>query len=261
MSKTIIQIYEIQTPDEAETMLSIGVDHVGSVLLDRDHWKDPAIRETRRVVETAGACSSLIPLFKDLDAICRTIDYYRPDIIHFCDSFEDVGDLEPECQKYVKLQASIKKRFPQVQIMRSIPIPKTGTAGGIDVLQWAAAFGAVSDYFLTDTLLNSNVGSDAASQPIEGFVGITGQTCNWDMAADLINQSRLPVILAGGLSPENVYEAVCRLRPAGVDSCTLTNALDSKGQPIRFKKDIDKVAHLISEVRRAEQSFGQLINR
>ena len=159
------------------------------------------------------------------------------------------------------MQASIKKRFPQVQIMRSIPIPKTGTAGGIDVLQWAAAFGAVSDYFLTDTLLNSNVGSDAASQPIEGFVGITGQTCDWDMAADLINQSRLPVILAGGLSPENVYEAVCRLRPAGVDSCTLTNALDSKGQPIRFKKDIDKVAHLISEVRRAEQSFGQLINR
>ena len=48
MSKTIIQIYEIQTPDEAETMLSIGVDHVGSVLLDRDHWKDPAITWPRR---------------------------------------------------------------------------------------------------------------------------------------------------------------------------------------------------------------------
>ena len=257
MPKTIIQIYEIQTPDEAENMLSIGVDHIGSVLLDEDQWKDKAIRETCGVVRAAGASSSLIPLFKDPEVISRTIDYYRPDIIHFCDSLEDADDADQVYQKYVELQAVVKKRFPQIKIMRSIPIPTVGTAIDIHVLQWAAYFESVSDYFLTDTLLNSQMGSDIASQPVKGFVGITGQTCDWDMAADLINQSRLPIILAGGLSPKNVYEAVRRLRPAGVDSCTLTNARDSKGQPIRFKKDVDKVKHLISEVRRAEQTLRQ----
>ena len=61
-------------------------------------------------------------------------------------------------------------------------------------------------------------------QPVEGFVGITGKTCDWIAARRLVESSRIPVILAGGLSPENVYEGILAIRPAGVDSCTLTNA-------------------------------------
>jgi len=41
--------------------------------------------------------------------------------------------------------------------------------------------------------------------------------------------------------------------PAGVDSCTGTNAVDSRGRPTRFKKDLLKIRHLIEEVRRAEK--------
>ena len=36
-------------------------------------------------------------------------------------------------------------------------------------------------------------------QPVKGFVGITGKTCDWDIAADLVKKSRIPVILAGGI--------------------------------------------------------------
>ncbi|MBN1940309.1 MAG: N-(5'-phosphoribosyl)anthranilate isomerase, partial [Candidatus Aminicenantes bacterium] len=63
-------------------------------------------------------------------------------------------------------------------------------------------------------------------------------------------------ILAGGLSPENVYEAAMKVRPAGVDSCTLTNAVDLEGKPIRFKKDFAKVAAFVAESRRAEERFA-----
>jgi phosphoribosylanthranilate isomerase len=63
-------------------------------------------------------------------------------------------------------------------------------------------FGPVSDYFLTDTLLTD--GSGAADQPVDGFVGITGTTCDWKIAAELVRISPMPVILAGGISPENV---------------------------------------------------------
>jgi phosphoribosylanthranilate isomerase len=57
------------------------------------------------------------------------------------------------------------------------------------------------------------------------------------------------------LSPENVYESMRSVRPAGADSCTLTNALDREGKPVRFKKDFDKVAAFVAEVRRAEKDF------
>ena len=42
-------------------------------------------------------------------------------------------------------------------------------------------------------------------------------------------------------------------RPAGIDSCTLTNACDAAGRPIRFRKDLGKVKHLVEVVRLAEK--------
>ena len=45
--------------------------------------------------------------------------------------------------------------------------------------------------------------------------GGTGRTADWTMAATLARKRR--IVLAGGLSPENVAEAVSRVRPFGVD--------------------------------------------
>ncbi|HUU36127.1 MAG TPA: phosphoribosylanthranilate isomerase [Vicinamibacterales bacterium] len=46
-------------------------------------------------------------------------------------------------------------------------------------------------------------------------VGGTGRTVDWAQAADLARSSRL--VLAGGLTPENVHRAVTRVRPYGID--------------------------------------------
>jgi phosphoribosylanthranilate isomerase len=49
----------------------------------------------------------------------------------------------------------------------------------------------------------------------EGALGGTGRTFDWAVAAEVAR--RLPIILAGGLTPENVGEAVRRVRPWAVD--------------------------------------------
>jgi len=87
---------------------------------------------------------------------------------------------------------------------------------------------------------------------VAGYVGITGETCDWDIAQAVIAASPIPVILAGGISDQNVFEAITRLKPAGVDSCTKTNARDRSGNPVRFKKDMKKVRKLLEEARRAD---------
>ena len=45
--------------------------------------------------------------------------------------------------------------------------------------------------------------------------GGTGKTVDWAMAADVAK--RRPVVLAGGLTPENVGEAIARVQPYGID--------------------------------------------
>ena len=73
--------------------------------------------------------------------------------------------------------------------------------------------------------------------------GGTGQRCDWAQAATLATQHR--VILAGGLNPENVAEAVRQVHPYGVD---VSSGVETKpGQ-----KDPEKVAQFI---RMAKEAF------
>ena len=256
MKKIIIQIYEVQNSDEAQTLIEIGVDHIGSVVLSEADWKIPSLKATIDLVRVSRAKSSLIPLYNSLDSVQRTLDYYQPDIVHFCESLTDQTDVWNYCENLCRLQEDVKKRFPQILIMRSIPIAPPGRSHLVPTLELAKIFEPASDYFLTDTLLAGNPDTDADAQPVSGFVGITGQTCCWNTAADLVDGSNLPVILAGGISPDNVTAGILKTRPAGIDSCTQTNVLDEKGAPIRFKKDIQKVKQVVEAVREVEKTLG-----
>jgi phosphoribosylanthranilate isomerase len=244
----IVQIYEIQTPEEAEECIDSGVDHIGSVILDNRDWKQPVTRDAIRVSEGTSAKNSIIPLFDNMDAIFRCLDYYRPHFIHFCETLTDEDGDEVALEKYITIQRETKKRFPEIKIIRSIPIPLNGAGKEFPTLSIANQLEQVSDFFLTDTWLGK--------EPVKGFIGITGKQCDHNIARNLVIQSKIPVILAGGLSPENVYDAIVETAPAGADSCTLTNKRDEEGNPIRFKKDFSKVKKFVEETRRAEELLG-----
>ena len=248
----IIQIYEIQTPAEAQTLIDLGVNHIGSVIVSETEWKVPELKDTLECVRSSTAKSSLIPLFNTADSVFRILDYYRPDIIHFCEALTDQPGVKNFCRRLIELQQEVKRRFPDIRIMRSIPIARAGAPDSISTLEIAGWFEPTSDFFLTDTILLNQSGTNVDSQPVQGFVGLTGQTCNWDTARRLASTSHIPVILAGGISPANVSEGIARVKPAGVDSCTLTNARDERGLNIRFKKDMQKVQQLVEVVRGAE---------
>lgn len=244
----IVQIYEIQTPEEAERCLALGVDHIGSVLVSAEGWRHPAVREAAAAAREGGAKSALIPLFADEELVFRAVDYYRPHFIQYCESLTDERGRMRDLRPVVESQLRFKERFPEVGIIRTLPIPGPGWTNDFPALEIAAALEGTSDFFLTDTWLGR--------EPVEGYLGITGKPADWDLAGKIARQSKIPIILAGGLSPENVYEAAMKVRPAGVDSCTLTNAVDLEGKPIRFKKDFAKVAAFVAESRRAEERFA-----
>ena len=258
MNRMIVQLYEIQEPWEAERLVELGVDHIGSVILSPENWKIPAIKDIVRLVRGSPAKSTLIPLMAKEDAILRVLDYYQPDFVHFCEliplAHEDRSLREAVCEELIRIQRLVQKEFPPLRIIRSIPIPEPGLTDPAPareaILQIAGLLDRHSDYFMTDTFRGGV--NQAATQPVAGYVGITGEICDWDLAAALVGASRIPVILAGGISPENVCDAIGRVKPAGVDSCTQTNARDSRGKPIRFRKDMDRVRRLLEEVRKAE---------
>ncbi len=243
----IVQIYEIQSPQEAEKCIELGVDHIGSIVLSKQTWRVPSLKEVIRLSGGTGVKNSIIPLFQDIDILYRALDYYLPHYIHLCDTLTDHGGHEIDMNRLIRFQSDMKVRFPEIGIMRSIPIPQNGLFSHFPTLKIARALEPVSDIFLTDTWLGK--------EPVNGFIGITGKIGDWEMATKLVQQSEIPVILAGGLSPENVYGAVVKTMPAGVDSCSQTNMLDKNGKPIRFRKDFSKVEKFVTELRRAEKAI------
>jgi phosphoribosylanthranilate isomerase len=253
MQRLIVQIYEVQTPLEAERLIELDVDHVGSVILSEEQWMLPQLKDTVEVIKSAAAKSSLIPLFNNPGCVLRALEYYQPDIVHFCEALAGKQRFWNFKDKLIGLQQDVKKHFPQIKIMRSIPIAQSGVDDKIPTLEYARWFEPVSDFFLTDTLLVKPAGLPDDRQPVKGFVGITGKTCNWETAAKLVDTSGIPVILAGGISPQNVIDGLLQVKPAGIDSCTWTNAQDKTGSPIRFKKDLGKVRQFVERVREAQK--------
>ncbi len=74
--------------------------------------------------------------------------------------------------------------------------------------------------------------------------GGTGKTCDWNVAAELISDSPLPVFFAGGIRPENVKAAIETIHPHGIDLCSGVEA--SKGI-----KDPRKLGQLMAQVKQA----------
>ncbi len=73
----------------------------------------------------------------------------------------------------------------------------------------------------------------------KGAYGGTGQTFNWKLAAELA--PRFPLMIAGGLTPDNVGQMLKEVHPWGVD---VSSGVETDG-----RKDINKIREFVRAVR------------
>jgi phosphoribosylanthranilate isomerase len=115
--------------------------------------------------------------------------------------------------------------------MAPFPVWKAFRVRGREALQQLAPYRDVTAAWLLDSF-------------VEGQPGGTGATFNWDLAREAQRLAH-PVVLAGGLTPENVAEAVRQVGPAAVDVSS-----GVEGSPGR--KDAEKVRRFIAAARSVE---------
>ncbi|WP_435175584.1 phosphoribosylanthranilate isomerase [Halorussus sp. AFM4] len=94
---------------------------------------------------------------------------------------------------------------------------------------------------LADGLLVDSVDDDGA--------GGTGRTHDWERTAEVAATLDSPVILAGGLTPGNVADAVRAVEPFGVDVASGVEAADPAD--VAGRKDPDAVAEFVATAKRA----------
>lgn len=203
--RTRTKICGITRVEDARVAVAHGADAIGLVF----YAKSPRHVSIQRATEIVAALPPFVDavgLFVDAvpDEVRAVFDTVRLDLLQFH------GNETPAyCQAF---------DFPYIKAVRVRP--------ETNLIQYAADFASAKALLL-----------DAYQ---EGVAGGTGQTFDWDLIpVDLPK----PVILAGGLTAENVGQAIRQVRPY---------AVDVSGGVEREKgiKDADKIAAFMREVLR-----------
>jgi phosphoribosylanthranilate isomerase len=207
----LTQIYEVTSAREAAAISEMGVDHIGVLVGDGGFPREQSVASAVEIAASIRRPSKLCALFlsADLAFVVRAIRELEPAIVHLGAAPELVT---PE---HV---LELKRGVPEILLMRSVPVVGLGS---IDV---ARRYEGIADFLLLDSY-----------RPNDKQIGALGVTHDWSISRQIVQRVRTPVILAGGLGPDNVAEAIRVVRPAGVDSKTRTDRGDTHA------KDLEKV--------------------
>ena len=216
----IVQIYEVSTPAEAHALGAMGIDHIGVLVGEGSFPREQTIEQTREIFAAipAGSKASALSLSHDVEFITRLTAALMPAILHL--------GAAPQHLSPAQLR-TVKAEFPKVSLMRSIPVVDESS------IALACSYDGIADWLLLDSYESG-----------DRQVGALGVTHSWELDRRIIESVRIPTIIAGGLGPENVQEAIRVARPAGVDSKTKTDKSDGS-----HTKDLQKVSAFVKASR------------
>lgn len=211
------KICGINNKDDMERALKAGASALG-FLVGITH-----VAEDKVDADTARQLISIMPPFTTSVAVTHLTN--ANDIIelvkYIMSTTVQIHDYIPPYE--VSL---IKEALPGIKIIKAIHVT------GPESLDLANSFEPFVDALLLDSRTTDRLGG-------------TGITHDWDLSSLIVRSSKVPVILAGGLNPENVYQAVRKVHPFAVDV--------NSGVETNQKKDYQKIVKFIYEANKAEQ--------
>lgn len=133
--------------------------------------------------------------------------------------------------------ALTKERLPHVKLMQVVYV------GGSEAIEEAKAVANYVDLVHLDS---------PSAHPTQPQLGGTGITHDWSISRRIRAAVRVPVIVAGGLTTENVQTAIESVKPFGVDVCT--GVRDEEHRLIRDRLEAF-VARSVSTATRSPKSL------
>jgi phosphoribosylanthranilate isomerase len=230
----IVQIYSLTHLEDVRMLVEMGVDHIGLAPAGQGLRSELGHEDCRALFDLLpqNVLGAALTVRTELEAVVAMADAVNPAIVHICSATEALS---------VDEQRRLLSLLPSgTRVMKAIEVGGSETAD--QALAAAERFAPVSDYLLLDT-----------DDPDITGIGAAGRVHDWDVSARIVESvgATIPVILAGGLSPHNVADAIRRVRPAGVDSFTWTNTASNSR-----RKDPNLVRGFVQEARRAAAELG-----
>jgi phosphoribosylanthranilate isomerase len=215
----LIQVAGIIDLEEAELLINAGVDYLGFPLRLPVNKEDLSEEEAAKIIKT------ILPPAKGV--LITYLDTAK-EIVEFADKLGvKVVQLHGKISKSELIKT--KELKPDLEIIKSLVI---GEYSQDELLTIINEHSNWIDAYITDTF-----------DPKTGASGATGKTHDWAISKKIIEISKKPVILAGGLNADNVREAILTVKPAGIDVHTGIENKSGRKDPellIRFVQNAKK---------------------
>ncbi len=201
--KTRIKFCGITRLQDAEHAVQLGVDAIGFVFVKKSP-RNITIQQAQHISEQLPPSVVRVGLFMNADAnlVRQVLEQVRLNILQFHGE-ED----ESFCNQF------------------DLPYIKAISMLSYDALQ------QIGTEFPSATalLLDSHQ---------KGEMGGSGQRFDWDLVNTTINK---PIVLAGGLTPENVADAISKVKPYAVDVSSGIEASKGIKDPVKMERFIKEV--------------------
>ena len=223
--ESILQIAGVIDGKEAAMMVAEGVKYLGFPLRLPDGREDLSEESARSIIASLG---------NETTAVVITYLGDASEISSFC---WEMGAQTVQLHGSVNESElkRLRERNPELEIFKSLIVREENLSElEVEISKTASYVSA----YITDTF-----------DPLTGRSGATGKVHDWTVSAKLVELSPRPVILAGGLTPWNVREAILQVRPAGVDSHTGVERADGRKDRAlvrKFVAEAQDAFHLIN---------------
>lgn len=208
---TRVKICGITTRDDRDAVVASGADALGvisGVTVETPREIDEATATDLVAGTPPFVTSVLVTMPETVEQAVHRIEVIRPDAVQIHDGLSP-AEL-----------ATLRKRC-DVQLLAAVDAESAALAD----------YAAVADALLVDSL------------DVDGGGG-TGTIHDWERARGIVADLDVPVVLAGGLTPDNVVEAIETVEPFGVD---VASGVESSGGI----KDHDAVEQFVVRTMRA----------
>lgn len=214
-----VKICGIHSKEDVTMVASLRPDYMGFVLNCAKSPRSNSIVEVKGLVSDLKVPYVFLFVNESTEKIIQACNENKPHAIqlHGNENSESI--------------ASLRKQLPLVKIWKAIHIPVDDSKKTIN--EYLSLIGqyekAGCDMFVLDSSTKTALGG-------------TGITCDWNLAAKIVQAIKTPILLAGGLTPSNVTSAINIVKPFGVD-------VSSGVEKTKAKKDLQLVKKFIEAAR------------
>lgn len=224
----VIQVAGVIDEADAALLIDCGVDWLGFPL------RLPVNKEDLTEAEAADVVVSIAPPNR---GVLITYETVAEEISAFCDKL-GVQTVQLHGAVPVAELRALRQMRPDLFVTKSLVVCGDNTRDLVALVEQGHPW---VDMFITDTF-----------NPVNGAQGATGLLHDWDISAALVRVSPRPVMLAGGLNPWNVADAIRTVEPAAVDAHTGLESADGRKDRVMVTEFVRSARHAFADTRQQD---------